>query len=65
MYKLPLGYNLHCAQNTRIRVFFDPYVPASEQDIRFCPYMEIYGSEKTRILANSRYQLKTPALHHG
>ena len=31
----------HCIKHARIRVFFDP----------ICPYTEEYGSVKTRILA--------------
>ena len=46
--------DLHCAKNTRIRVFSGPYLPVGTNQ-RFCPYTGKYGSEKIvfwRILHN-------------
>ena len=44
---LTLKNNDHCVKYPRIQFFCDPYFPVY---LRFCSYMEKYGSEKTRIL---------------
>ena len=43
--------NFRCVKYSWIRVFSDLYFPVMGHNHRFCPYMGIYGSKETHILA--------------
>ena len=42
----------HCINYARMRVSLDSYSPVYAQNLRFCPYTEVFGSVETRILTS-------------
>ena len=50
----PLTNGFHDLKYVRIWVFPDPYIFVQRRNCRFCPYMGIDGSEKTRTLSREK-----------